>query len=364
MEQGFPQNVVWRSISPIELWIHLSLFSVIATIFFLFLRASNTSAQKRNVWTWTAVLAVVPILTYSFELLFPDESTRVPPFHSGMNYVLFVWVIGTVAMAINHRPMTLPTAAYERSLAYRMSFGIGCLIFLGFGLQLLGTGIADSREAARRTVCKNNLKQIGGALAEFQAQAGSFPRGATGEPPVSWRVNLLPFFGEQTLFEQYDQSKSWDAPANSPPARQKVMSYVCPSRTRFLDARRDDQYRYYTDYVYVTGKGTIQSPDGPLTSRDVKDGISNTIAVVEASGLQVVWTERRDFDTSQQPVGMNLKGAGPTDSPGMMSSYHPGGAHAVFANGAVRLLSNDIDSRVLKALTTAAAGDEIPGTKY
>ena len=78
------------------------------------------------------------------------------------------------------------------------------------------------------------------------------------------------------------------------------------------------------------------------------------------SALNVVWTEPRDFDVSREPIGVNLGGTGRTDSPGMLSSYHAYGAHAVFADGSVRFIPETIDPQVLRALTTIASGDHMP----
>ena len=109
----------------------------------------------------------------------------------------------------------------------------------------------------------------------------------------------------------------------------------------------------------VTGPGSFSAGTRSIVPHDIKDGAANTLAVVEASGLNVVWTEPRDFDVARQPVGVNLKGLGRTDSPGLMSSYHQAGAQGAFADGSVRFINENIDPRVLKALTTIDSGDVV-----
>ena len=84
---------------------------------------------------------------------------------------------------------------------------------------------------------------------------------------------------------------------------------------------------------------------------------------VEAVGLNIVWTEPRDADVSRVPIGVNLKGTGKTDSPGLMSSYHQvngGRAMMVLADGSVRFINQSIDPHALKSLTTIAGGEPLP----
>jgi prepilin-type processing-associated H-X9-DG protein len=89
------------------------------------------------------------------------------------------------------------------------------------------------------------------------------------------------------------------------------------------------------------------------------DGLSQTILLGECSGLIIVWTEPRDIDASKQKIGINLPGDRPRTSSSILSSYHPGGAYVVFADGRVLFLSEKIDPKVLQALTTATGGEEI-----
>jgi len=94
--------------------------------------------------------------------------------------------------------------------------------------------------------------------------------------------------------------------------------------------------------------------------KDVTDGVSNTLAIVEACGLPVVWTEPRDVDLAEQRVGVNLPGDQPGRSRGVVSSYHPQGGHVAMADGSVRFMSADIDPGVLRALLSATGGEPPP----
>jgi prepilin-type processing-associated H-X9-DG protein len=88
-----------------------------------------------------------------------------------------------------------------------------------------------------------------------------------------------------------------------------------------------------------------------------KDGTSNTIAVMEACGQNIVWNEPRDLDGTTTPAAINLRGDTRTESPAMASSLHVGGAHVLMADGSVRFVSQNIYPKTLQALVSADSGD-------
>jgi prepilin-type processing-associated H-X9-DG protein len=71
-----------------------------------------------------------------------------------------------------------------------------------------------------------------------------------------------------------------------------------------------------------------------------------------------VWSEPRDFDVSRGPLGFNLPGTEFGRSPGLLSSYHDY-PNVLFADGSARMLSTQVDPKVLKALTTAAGHEKV-----
>lgn len=208
--------------------------------------------------------------------------------------------------------------------------------------------VSQAREAAKRTTCKSHLKQIGLALHNYHDAHSIFPASVTGDPAVSWRILLLPYLNELPLYATYDQTKPWDSPVNDLLSKGRVWVYECPSNTHHRDAAG----RFRTDFAMVTGNGTFGDTSRTVAIDDITDGVSNTIAIVEASGLRIIWTEPRDFDVTKGPIGIDIKGETDLDSPGMLSSYLSLGAHALMADGRVQFIKKSFDPELLKKLTT------------
>ena len=102
------------------------------------------------------------------------------------------------------------------------------------------------REAARRTQCGNNLKQIGLALLNFESNKGTFPQafklfpggdpaapGGTGSYGPSAFVLILPFMEYNSVFRQINLTKAALDPVNMPPKNPAystpITTFLCPS---------------------------------------------------------------------------------------------------------------------------------------
>jgi prepilin-type processing-associated H-X9-DG protein len=242
---------------------------------------------------------------------------------------------------------------YDRSLSRTILFAA----LVACGLAFLGPQTGSARPAILRARCREHLQSIGQAFYDRAKSAGRYPAAvekSDGQPPQSWRVALL---SEITRSGQvaYDISQPWDAGANLPAAQTEVEVYSCPA----VGYPRDEQNRWLSPFALVTGPGTI-FPDGRgLRIKDITDGTSSTILAVEAAGLRIVWSEPRDFDVSRDPIGVNLPGSALGQSPGLASSYHPGLANLLMADGRVMLVGSNIDPTILRKLTTAAGNETI-----
>lgn len=203
--------------------------------------------------------------------------------------------------------------------------------------SLGGWGVRVMREEARISQCQNNLKQIALALHNYHDVFRHFPtafsRGADGTPWHSWRVDILPFLEQQPLYSSYRFWEPWNGPTNSKLSKAAPTCLRCP----FDEGPATD-----TSYLAVTGPGTIWPDDKPTRFRDVLDGTSNTIMVVEVANSGVHWMEPRDLRIDE--MNLNVDGA-PGNS---ISSNHIRGAAVLFADGHVELLTQETAKATIK----------------
>lgn len=96
-------------------------------------------------------------------------------------------------------------------------------------MALILPAVQQAREAARRTQCRNNLKQIGVAIHSFHAQRRFLPPSRTYDHYTSWAFVILPHMEQLNLFENWDPTlKYYYQPDNA--RTMAVPGYICPSR--------------------------------------------------------------------------------------------------------------------------------------
>ena len=215
-------------------------------------------------------------------------------------------------------------------------------------IALLLPAVQSAREAARRTQCKNNLKQIGLALHNYHDAHGTFPPAVTydqqGRPAHSWRVLLLPFLGETGLYDQYNFGERWDGPNNSLLLTETPPVYFCPSTGT---AGQE------THYVAITGPGTAFPHEGSTSEGDFRDGLTNTVMIAEKNDIPIPWTQPIDVVLGEDLHG--IEG---------LNSNHPGGLNVLFGDRNVRFLSNATDPSVFDALLTVDGGEIIDENSF
>ena len=267
-------------------------------------------------------------------------------------------------------------------------------------IALLLPAVQQAREAARRTQCKNNLKQLGVALHNYHDTSNGLPPGWIGVTSGlsdiygmnawGWCSRVLPQIDQSPLYNQINFSSRMDSPANATQRVTPIAAFRCPS-----DVAPGTSWTIQTtsgmnlvdmavaNYVGVFGISNIDNcvgaPNSPclgegaffqnsnVSFRDFTDGLSNTIAVGEHK-------TRRDngFNWTSTWAGVAANGAdaivrilGTTDhTPNAtanhiddFSSYHVGGAHFLMGDGSVRFVSTNIDLGVYQHLATRGAGD-------
>jgi prepilin-type processing-associated H-X9-DG protein len=283
------------------------------------------------------------------------------------------------------------------------------IAIIGILVSLLLPAVQAARESARRTQCKNHLKQIGLGLHMYHDTQGSFPTGAAISSGLSWRVFILPFIEQDNLFQQFNLSPGpWnggtnkEGPGKMIHALQRISIYNCPSVPENLAVNGtsqlgDGRQTYTSDYHGVAGpKGTnptntnaylvdanpagqggfarqgILGRDSKALFATITDGTSNTLLVGEVSILwngKVLASDGADWVRGIGPAAMNgmascrnVQNAINTPYNGIFNdisfgSRHPGGAQFVYGDGSVRLVRDTIDLVVYKA-TASMNGDE------
>jgi len=225
----------------------------------------------------------------------------------------------------------------------------GCLTMLGvvfaagFLLVLFFPPVGRGREAARRSQCKNNLKQIALALHNYHDKYSAFPPAYTvdadGKPLHSWRTLILPYLEETPLYNSIDLTRPWDDPVNEQALKTKVAVYACPS-TR-------DAFR--TVYLANASQSGCFRPGMSRKISEITDGMSNTILILEVpEKLAVPWMSPQDAD---EALFMAI-----TADSGLQ---HMGGVHAALSDGAIRFISANLPIATRRALLTIEAGEKI-----
>ncbi|TWT76418.1 hypothetical protein CA13_69120 [Planctomycetes bacterium CA13] len=219
----------------------------------------------------------------------------------------------------------------------------GSIATTGVLVALLLPAVQASREAARRMSASNGLKQIGLALHNHHSAYRSLPdraiRDADGKPLLSWRVAILPFLEANELYDQFHLDEPWDSPHNRTLIPLMPKTFVDPSAPLAPGM---------TVFQLPVGTEVFFPEEGTRKFRDVIDGLSTTIMVIEANRDQAVeWTKPQD-------VQVDLDNPLP-----QFGNSHPGGCHVLFGDGAVKFISSSIDLGTIKAMLTYSGKEPI-----
>lgn len=229
-------------------------------------------------------------------------------------------------------------------------------------IALLLPAVQQAREAARRSQCKNNLKQIGIALHNYHEQTGSFPPSYVNaggrDTRWGWGTLILPMLDNAPLYELLDPTAGDGKSAGDPGMQETVNVYLCPSSTGPLTNSNFNNLAT-SNYVMSESAGNYSS-DGTRRIRDFTDGLSNTMHISERAlspHIGAVWPGRRRSTSStgfRSTWNINFQGYNGTrfwNGGGFscqryaITSEHTGGVQVLFGDGSVHFVSENIQSR-------------------
>jgi prepilin-type N-terminal cleavage/methylation domain-containing protein/prepilin-type processing-associated H-X9-DG protein len=281
-------------------------------------------------------------------------------------------------------------------------------------IALLVPAVQRVREAASRTTCQNNLKQIGLAIHNYHDAHKAMPASRLGPQHATWFVLILPYVEQSALYNRWDLNKTYYEQTTAV-QNAFVPLYVCPTRrgepmpstqyevssTGQPDALEHPGtqgdyacnggqfYNAVVDHPLCRGamcyaNATVSASNQIVTSRsqtglkDITDGTSQTFLVGEKHSVRSKWGQSgpswgegaiwngdfpRNFSRIAGQTQWHL-GQGPDDLAGpwhcKFGSWHPGVCQFVFADGHVAALSNSLDMDTLQKLACRNDGQVIP----
>jgi prepilin-type N-terminal cleavage/methylation domain-containing protein len=266
-------------------------------------------------------------------------------------------------------------------------------------IAILLPAVQQAREAARYVSCRNNMKQIGLALHNYEIVNRLLPPSSTSDIQFgvwssnptqyhlhSWASLILPYMEQQPLQKQVDYNVSSLDKKNQQVASQVLTVYRCPTYSGPTYSQDNLYTQLFPNYALrnyaamgATTVGKIyQNPNGVFYAMsstrisDIKDGTSMTIFIVETREPQAaVWidggtaavvshpydeTNPPDYALPQNalnytPYFTPVGGQGITCQYGP-SSMHVGGVTHLFGDASVRFISQTINTQIYDALVT------------
>jgi prepilin-type N-terminal cleavage/methylation domain-containing protein/prepilin-type processing-associated H-X9-DG protein len=279
-------------------------------------------------------------------------------------------------------------------------------------IGLLLPAVQKVREAASRTKCTNNLKQIGLALHGFHDNMGTLPAGAygpssTGAPEInggvdlSYLVYILPFVEQEPLFNRVDFTQNYEAADNVSNVNPILVPvYQCPS-CMVIEQNGGGVNGKAAHYLAVMGpKGTnpqsnaaytgidltatqggasnegMMYPNSQVRLIDCTDGTSNTFLVGEmawnAANRFRPWTRGWGGGDSDSAAGSGLNinqavstlNLTPYENANNFNdvsfgSQHTGGTNFCHADGSVHFIVTSIDMNTYLSLASRNGGETL-----
>jgi hypothetical protein len=222
---------------------------------------------------------------------------------------------------------------------------VGLLVF-----WLAWPSIQNKMRRLSQTRDLDNMETIVKALNSYCDRYGQYPPPTildnSGRPLYSWRVLVLPFMGYEELYREFELSQAWDSPSNMNLVRKMPAEFASPNSVDAISS-------FETNYVLITGSGTLFPPSGPLSNSNID---KDTILIVETRN-NTTWSKPGDID-----IGRGLR-VGNTPSSDI-GGLHQGSFTAVTTDVALMRIPSDVPQVVLDALITPNGGENVQTSTF
>jgi prepilin-type N-terminal cleavage/methylation domain-containing protein len=261
-------------------------------------------------------------------------------------------------------------------------------------IALLLPAVQQAREAARRSQCKNNMKQIGLALHNYHDTLNVFPLNATVTKHRSGYVGMLPYMDQAPMYNQMNLDLDQTVAPNLQFNTKIIPILQCPSdpdsaimgpgadgcgtgapadysfnvgdnKNSGTNTNAQGTDVYGNNAQYTPSRGVFTRYQWSAKIAQITDGTSNTIAMGEVIGSycnwQNGWSTQNFATTAWAPNYTNLffkTNGGNPDCIGYRSN-HVGGIHVVLCDGSVRFISNNIDGNTYNYIQGRADGNVV-----
>ena len=213
---------------------------------------------------------------------------------------------------------------------------------------LLLIAVQAVRQAARKTMSENNIRQQSLAMLIYESRHSEFPQ--RDKNGLSWRVHILPFIERSDLYERFNLDEPWDSPHNIQLLGEMPSTFECPNVV--LEPGFTVYQVPYTDLATNSDLNDIALFDtsGVGTGiSQIRDGTSFTAMVLEVNPEAAVeWTKPADWEFD------------PADPTRDLGGVNPSTIIVGFADGSVQRLPKSIDPKSMKAIMTRAGGEALP----
>ena len=278
------------------------------------------------------------------------------------------------------------------------------IAIIGILIGMLLPAVQQVREAARRTQCMNNVRQIALGIMNYESSFQVFPPGwitHDGVTPIEesgwgWSAIILPHMEGQNLHNLIDFDVAIDDHFHEDTIQETLSVYLCPSEqapviinlNTHIDEHDhehilldDDDHDHdeellagRSNYSGVFGDTEVADSPGAGTGsffanskigfQDIKDGSSNTLLVGERTNEFGTISWVGVVPEIDEPASRIVGAAdhAPNDPEGHFEdfrSYHPGGASFVLGDGSTHFIRNTIDEFVFQSLSTIKGGEVV-----